>query len=801
MRQNTLWFNQVGLNDVSLVGGKCASLGEMIQNLSGLGIRVPNGFAVTCDAYQYFLEFNNLVDKVKQKLNEIDYQDEHCLRKKAHEIRQLIQNGEFPSDLESEILQKYNELSQHYLDETGHNSHETDVAVRSSATTEDLGEASFAGQQDTFLNVCGKKNLLEKIKGCFASVFNERAIDYRHNLNFDGFDIKLSVGIQKMVRSDLGSAGVAFSIDTESGNQNVVVINSSYGLGEMVVSGQIEPDEVMLFKPTLKEGYPSIIDKKLGNKTVKMVYNDSIDKRTKIIPVNSEKQPLFSISNEHAIELGKWVLKLEDYYSQVKGHWCPVDCEWAIDGNSNELFIVQSRPETVHSNANKNMLIQYNFLQDTPIPIAEGIAITEKIGSGQVKIILDIENYDEEFNEGDILVTTFTSPDFEPLMKKASAVIAEVGGRSSHCAIICRELQIPCVTGVPDATKLFKNNQVVTVSCNQGSTGFIYNGFVPFEKTETPLENLPDPPVKINMNVASPNEAFNYAKIPNQGVGLCRLEFIINNYIKVHPLALINVHQLENEKIKSEILELISGYQNPQDYFIEKMVYGLSRIGAAFYPHDVIVRTSDFKSNEYANLLGGSLYEPHEENPMIGWRGAVRYYSKEYRPAFDLECRALKIVRDTIGLTNIHVMFPFVRTVKELKNVQEILALHGLERGNNGLKHALMCELTSNVILADDFAPHIDYASIGSNDLQMSAIMCSRDDALVQHLYNEEEPCLERLISMAIKTYQQHGVKVGICGERPSIDLDFFNFLVKEGIDSISLSPHSVIKTLMSLKK
>lgn len=788
-----LWFKEIGLDDVELVGGKCASLGEMIRNLDKLEIKVPNGYAITCESYQYFLEHNNLVIKIKEKLSEIDYEDELCLRKKAYEIRQLIQNGEYPEDLKEDIIRMYKELSKEYNEEN------IDVAVRSSATTEDLGEASFAGQQDTYLNVRGKNILLEKVKNCFASVFNERAIDYRHNYNFDDFNIKLSVGVQKMVRSDLGSAGVSFSIDTESGNENVIIINSSYGLGEMVVSGQIEPDEIILFKPKLKEGYNSIIDKKLGNKTDKMVYNDNIDKRTKIIKVDYEKIDKFSISNEHSLQLGKWVIKLEKYYTKVKGHWCPVDTEWAIDGITNELYIVQARPETVYSNLNKNILVQYKFIENLPKPITEGIAITEKIGSGKGKIILDIENNNNNFNEGDILITTFTSPDFEPLMKKASAVIAEVGGRSSHCAIICRELQIPCITGIKDATKIFKNNQELTVSCNQGAIGYIYEGLIKYEKVETELNNLPEPKVKINMNVASPNEAFKYAKIPNKGVGLCRLEFIINNYIKVHPLALLNINKIEDIKIKEEILELIKGYKNAEEYFIEKMVCGLSRIGAAFYPYDVIVRTSDFKSNEYANLLGGQYFEPNEENPMIGWRGAVRYYSKEYKPAFELECKALKKVRDIIGLNNIHIMFPFVRTVKELKNIQEILVEHGLERGNNGLKHALMCELTSNVILAEDFAPHIDYASIGSNDLQMSAIMCSRDDQLVQHLYNEEEPCLEKLISMAIKTYKQNGVEVGICGERPSIDLKFFNFLVNEGIDSISLSPHSVIKTLLNL--
>jgi len=788
----TYWLNEVNLGDVSKVGGKCASLGEMIQNLDKMKIKVPFGFAVSCYAYQTFLEYNNLLDIIDEKLRLINYNDEKSIREISKEIRTLIQNGDFPEKMTEEIIQKYIELSNMY------NIDETDVAVRSSATTEDLENASFAGQQDTYLNVIGKGSLLEKIKNCFASIFNERAVDYRHNLNFDSFDIKLSVAIQKMVRSDLGSAGVCFSIDTESGNNNVVVINSSYGLGEMVVSGQVEPDEFIIFKPKLFEGYNSIIDKKLGNKTEKMVYNDSIEKRVKKIPVKDDLFFKFSLSDENAIKLSKWVCEIEKYYTEVKGHWCPVDIEWAYDGILNELFIVQSRPETVISNKNNNILTSYNFTQSLPEPIAEGIAVGDKIGSGTVNVLMELG--EKEFKEGSVLVAPITDPDWEPLMKKASAIVCEKGGRTCHASIVARELGIPAIVGVKNCTKRLKDNQMITVSCNQGDIGYIFNGKILYEKVEQELDNLPEPPVKIMMNVGNPASAFINAKIPNSGVSLAREEFILSSFIKIHPMALLHPERIEDINKRNELYNMIKGYKNGAEYFIERLAFGIGRIAGAFYPNPVILRTGDMKTNEYRLLFGGEYFEPDERNPMIGYRGCSRYYDENYKEAFGLECLAIKRVREKMGLDNLIVMLPFCRTVDECIKTQSVMKEYGLERGVNGFQLYLMAEIPSNFILADKFLDHCDGFSIGSNDITQLALGLDRDNELLQHIYNEEDETVKEMIKNIIKTCKRRGKKIGICGQGPSDKLSFAKFLIDEGIDSLGLIPESVIKTIISLQ-
>ena len=797
----TKWLIDTNLSEVELVGGKNASLGEMISNLSALGINVPNGFVVSAKAYDEFLSFNNLHEKISEILDSIDYDDAINLRKNAQKIRILIQNGEYPDNLRNEILDMYKELSKKYnQDEIL----ELDVAVRSSATTEDLQDASFAGQQDTYLNVRGETQLLDKIKSCFASVFNERAIDYRHELNFSSMNVKLSVCIQKMVRSDLSSAGVAFSIDTESGNENVIVINSSYGLGEMVVSGQVGPDEFLVFKPTLKNGYQSIIDKRKGDKGMKMIYSDSQDKRTKTIPVEKHRREKFSLDDVKILQLARWVCKLEKYYTQKYGRWCPVDVEWAIDGTTNELFIVQARPETVHSNKDTNHLVTYSFEKDVEKKLlGKGVAVGDKIASGKVKVMysLDTRQNDIVFEPGDVLVAEITDPDWEPIMKKASAIVTEKGGRTCHAAIVARELGVPAIVGVNNATELLNNNEPVTISCAEGDVGFIYEGEVPFKKEETQINELPELPVKIMMNVASPDQAFQFGRLPNAGVGLAREEFIINNFIKVHPLALLHPEKVTDDDVKEEIAKMTLGYNSPRMFFIRKLAYGIARIAAAFYPNDVIVRFSDFKSNEYANLLGGKYFEPHEENPMIGWRGASRYYSEAYEEAFGLECEAIKYVREIMGLKNVVVMIPFCRTIKECIQVQEVMRKFGLERGINGLRLFLMCEIPANVIEAEDFCQHVDGFSIGSNDLTQLTLGLDRDSELVQHIYDERNTSVKRMISWAIKACKKHGKKIGICGQGPSDFPDFAKFLIDEGIDSMSLTPDSVIKTIFKLNE
>ena len=802
--KNILWFNEINLSDVNIVGGKCASLGEMTSNLTSLGIRVPFGFAITTHAYDTFISHNNLDNSIKNDLSQITYQTHTNLSRIAQKIRKDIQNGSFPPKLETEILNAYKQLSNKYTDDSGLHNDETDVAVRSSATCEDSSENSFAGQHETFLNVRGKCNLLEKIKSCFASLYNERAVDYRHNIHVSESNIKLSVAIQKMVRSDLGSAGVAFSLDTESGNNNVIVINSAFGLGELVVSGQVEPDEVILFKPTLEQNKHAIIDKKIGNKIDKLVYSDNADKRVKLIPVKQENYYKMSISNEHSHELGQWILKLEKYYSKKYGKPTPVDTEFAIDGINKQLFCVQCRPETVHSNNNNNKLIQYEFTEKLPEPIASGIAVGDSIAYGKVHIITSMDNRIEgnEFKNGEILVSEITDPDYEPLMQKSAGIVCEKGGRTAHAAIIARELNKPAIVGVRGALHTLKDGQTITIDCSQGDTGFIYDGHIPFNKKEIILDNLPKPPVSIMLNVGNPSQALRASRIPYcDGVSLAREEFILASYIKIHPMACLYPEKITNPNDLQEFQNITSGYNTPKEYFIDKMSMGISKIAAAFYPKPVILRTMDFKQEELKSLFCGKYFETAEErNGLIGFRGCARYYSPEYKEAFGLECKAIKRVRDELGLTNLIVMLPFCRKLEECDKVQEVMKEYGLERGKNGLQLYLMAEIPSNFVLAEQFIQKCDGFSIGSNDITMLALGCDRDSELVAHLYNEEDEAVKEMIKMAINACKKYNKKIGICGQGPSDKIKFAKWLIDAGIDSLGLIPESVIKTILELQ-
>ena len=791
----TVDLNEVSMKDINLVGGKNASLGEMIQNIESMGIKVPNGFAVTTKAYREFIDFNGLRGQIIDLVSGLDDSDLPELRRVGSEVRQLIRNGIFPSHIKSEIREKYLELSKSYDKKM------IDVAVRSSATAEDLPDASFAGQQETFLNVRGSESILEAVRNCFASLFTDRAISYRNTFKYSHFDIALSVCVQKMVRSDMSASGVAFSLDPESGFKDVVVVNSSFGLGEMIVQGAVSPDEFIIFKPSLKQGFSSIIEKKIGNKDKKMIYGEDHGKLTKIVNVNDEDKEKFSISDQQALQIAHWVSSIENYYSKLKGYWCPMDIEWAIDGITGDLFIVQARPETIHSQNKTKKLVEYHVQSKGAKPIVTGIAVGDRVSSGKVVIMNSVDgNINEHlFEEGSILVTEMTDPDWEPIMKKASAIITNKGGRTCHAAIVAREMGLPAIVGCLNATEVLKEKQIVTVSCAEGDAGFVYDGYVEYNKTETNLDDLPSVKTPIMLNVASPDIAFKFAHLPNAGVGLAREEFIINNYIRVHPMALLKHKELGDENLSEQIRKITLGYENEETFFIKRLSYGIARIASSFHPNKVIVRLSDFKSNEYYNLLGGSYFEPIEENPMIGWRGASRYYSEEYEPAFAMEIKAIKRVREKMGLDNVVVMIPFCRTVGELLKVYETMEKHGLKRGENGLEVYLMAELPSNIFMADEFAKHIDGFSIGSNDLTQLILGLDRDSALVAHIYDERNTAVKRAISHLIKVSKEHGVKVGICGQGPSDFPDFAQFLVEEGIDSISVTPDSLLKTLKAL--
>jgi len=791
-------LHEVGLHDLDKVGGKNASLGEMLQNLKQLGIRIPGGFIITVAAYRHFILENKLDESIHSIINSINFDDIESLRRGGLQVRQLIKNSKFPQELSKMIITKYYELSALY------DQQETDVAVRSSATAEDLPDASFAGQQETYLNVRGPASLVNAVRNCFASLFTDRAISYRHSFGYDHFSIGLSVCVQKMVRSDLGASGVAFSLDTESGFKEVVVINASFGLGEMIVQGSVSPDEYIVFKPTLNENFSPIIEKKLGVKDKMMVYGDDPDERVKIIPTDRGLRDRFCLSDENILKLAKWVQKIEEYYTNKKQKWTPMDVEWAIDGLSKELFIVQARPETIHSQKNHRIITEYKINDNNRADkiILKGIAVGDKIASGKVNILYSLDKRvteGHEFKAGDILVTEMTDPDWEPIMKKASAIITNKGGRTCHAAIVARELGVPAIVGTLNGTEELSDGQMVTVSCGEGDEGIVYKGAIEFVKEEYNLDNLPTVRTPLMLNVASPSMAFNFSHYPNSGVGLAREEFIINNYIQIHPLALLRHKKMNDEALTAIIEKRIRGFEDEEDFFIKKLSYGIAKIAAAFYPNKVIVRFSDFKSNEYYNLLGGNHFEPEEENPMIGWRGASRYYSAEYKEAFGLECKAIKKVREVMGLKNVVVMIPFCRTVTELKKVHEVMQQYGLKRGDDGLELFLMAELPSNVLMADEFAKHIDGFSIGSNDLTQLTLGLDRDSSLVAHIYDERNEAVKRTITMLIETAKKYKVKVGICGQGPSDFPDFAQFLVDQGIDSISVTPDSLVKTVKAI--
>ena len=792
-------LSEVKLSDLELVGGKNASLGEMIQNLGERGVHVPEGFALTVDAYWEFIKFNNFDAQIRTLAGNIDHDDLVSLRRTGLEIRQLIRNGEFPEQMKKEIKEKYLELSKKYKQEA------TDVAVRSSATAEDLPDASFAGQQETYLNVRGPQQILSAVRNCFASLFTDRAISYRDKFNYDHFNIGLSVCVQKMVRSDLASSGVAFSLDTESGFKDVVLINGSYGLGESVVQGTVSPDEFLIFKPTLKEGYEAIIEKKMGKKENKIIYSTDSKQLVKTVHVGNTQQNQFCISDDQALQLAGWVREIEDYYSKLKGHWCPMDIEWAVDGLSGELFIVQARPETIHSRKEASDLIEYQIEKPTDIQIRlEGIAVGDKIGQGKVQKMYSLDGRDgsfdgSKFKDGDILVTEMTDPDWEPIMKKASAIITNKGGRTCHAAIVAREMGVPAIVGTGDGTEVLFNGEEFTVSCAEGDVGKVYEGIIPFKENKVRLDDLPQTKTPLLLNVASPDLAFKFSRIPNQGVGLAREEFIINNFIQAHPLALLKHKELNDPDLSEKIEVLCRGYADEETFFVKRLSYGIAKIAAAFYPKEVIVRLSDFKSNEYYNLLGGKYFEPTEENPMIGWRGASRYYSEAYEYAFGMECKAIQRVREKMGLTNLTIMIPFCRTVEELEKVYGVMKKYGIERGKNGLKVFLMAELPSNILMAEEFAAQIDGFSIGSNDLTQLTLGLDRDSALVAHIYNERNPAVKRSITKLIEVAKRTNTKVGICGQGPSDYPDFAQFLVKEGIDTISVTPDSMLKTIKAI--
>ena len=788
-RSLILWFDQVGISDIGLVGGKNASLGEMIQQLVSKGVKVPNGFATTAYAFRYFIEKAGLKAQLSSLFADLDVDDVHKLQQTGKQARSLIMQTDFPVELTDAIAQAYLQLCQKY-------GKDTDVAVRSSATAEDLPDASFAGQQETYLNVHSTPGVLAACHRCFASLYTDRAISYRHHRGFDHLEVALSVGVQKMVRSDLACSGVMFSIDTETGFKNAVLLSAAYGLGENVVQGAVNPDEYSVFKPTLKQGFRPILKKRVGSKELKMVYDDG-SKFTKNLLVDEASRAKYALEDEEILQLAKWACVIEDHYSQVHNQYTPMDMEWAKDGITGELFIVQARPETVQSQKSQNILRSYHFTsKDARSPLIIGRSVGEAIGQGAARIVVDINKIDQ-FRAGEVLVTHRTDPDWEPIMKKASAIVTNSGGKTCHAAIIAREMGIPAIVGTNNATEVLKNGQEITISCAEGEEGRVYAGLLPFEVREVLLENLPRTRTKILMNVGNPSEAFGFSAIPNDGVGLARLEFIIANYIQVHPLALIHYDKLEDEPVKAKIAKLTQLYEYKPQYFIDKLARGVATIAAAFYPNPVIVRMSDFKTNEYANLLGGRQFEPKEENPMLGWRGASRYYDERYSRAYALECYALKRVRDEMGLTNVIPMIPFCRTPDEGKRVIAEMAKHGLERGVNGLEVYVMCELPSNVIMAEEFSQVFDGFSIGSNDLTQLTLGLDRDSALVSHLFDERNEGVKRMVQMAIASAKKNHRKIGICGQAPSDYPEFAKFLVEQGIDSISLNPDSVLKTLL----
>ncbi|MGR5337106.1 phosphoenolpyruvate synthase [Vibrio gigantis] len=784
MQNNTLWFNGLSMEDVDKVGGKNASLGEMVSNLSNAGVSVPNGFATTSYAFNDFLDYKGLDERIHQLLDELDVEDVDALRKTGATIRQWVLDAPFPESLEQDIRDNYRELIE--------DNEELSVAVRSSATAEDLPDASFAGQQETFLNVKGIDAVLEATKHVYASLFNDRAISYRVHQGFDHRGISLSAGIQRMVRSDKASSGVMFTLDTESGFDQVVFITSSWGLGEMVVQGAVNPDEFYVHKPMLESGHYPIVKKTFGSKLIKMIYstNQEIGKQVDIIDTDTQERNEFSLNDEEIKELAKQAMIIEKHYQR------PMDIEWAKDGIDGKLYIVQARPETVCSQSDQNVIERYELNNKADV-LVEGRAIGQRIGSGPVRLVDSLDQM-SLVQEGDVLVTDMTDPDWEPVMKKASAIVTNRGGRTCHAAIIARELGIPAIVGCGTATSNLNDGDTVTVSCSEGETGYVYQGELDFEIKRSEVDELPMLPTKVMMNVGNPDRAFDFAQIPNEGVGLARLEFIINKMIGIHPKALLNF-DAQTDELKAEISERIRGYKDPIDFYVSKLTEGIATIASAFWPKRVIVRMSDFKSNEYSNLVGGKTFEPHEENPMLGFRGASRYISPVFEDCFELETQAIKRVRNEMGLKNVEIMIPFVRTPSEAASVIDILAKFDLRRGDQGLKVIMMCELPSNAILADEFLKYFDGFSIGSNDMTQLTLGLDRDSGDVAHLFDERNPAVKAMLKMAIDAAAKAGKYVGICGQGPSDHDDLAEWLMEQGISSVSLNPDTVIDTWLKL--
>ena len=784
MQQYVLWYQELGMGDVNKVGGKNASLGEMISNLANAGVQVPGGFATTSFAFNEFLEQSGLNQKIYETLEALDVDDVNALATAGAQIRQWVIDTPFHSEFEQVVRESYDKLASETSDAS--------FAVRSSATAEDMPDASFAGQQETFLNVKGFDAVLVAIKHVFASLFNDRAISYRVHQGYDHKGVALSAGVQRMVRSDAAASGVMFTMDTESGNNDVVFVTSSFGLGEMVVQGAVNPDEFYVHKPSLTAGHKAVVRRNIGSKLIQMVYSDDLShgKQVKIEDVPAEMRRQFSISDEEVMELAKQAMIIEKHYGR------PMDIEWAKDGNDGKLYIVQARPETVRSREDVQLIERFHLKTKSEV-IGEGRAIGHKIGNGTAKVLASIEDMDQ-IQEGDVLVTDMTDPDWEPIMKRASAIVTNRGGRTCHAAIIARELGVPAVVGCGDITDKIKHGQEVTVSCAEGDTGYIYEGIQEFDVMSSRVDAMPELPMKIMMNVGNPDRAFDFARLPNEGVGLARLEFIINRMIGIHPKALLEFND-QSAELQQEIHEMIAGYESPVEYYVARLVEGIATIASAFHPKKVIVRMSDFKSNEYANLVGGDRYEPEEENPMLGFRGASRYISESFRDCFALECEAIKRVRNEMGLTNVEIMIPFVRTLEEGRQVIELLKEQGLERGKDGLRVIMMCELPSNALLADQFLEIFDGFSIGSNDLTQLTLGLDRDSGIISHLFDERNEAVKALLAMAIKAAKAKGAYVGICGQGPSDHADFAAWLVEQGIDTVSLNPDTVIDTWLYL--
>ena len=778
-----VWFDALGMGDVSRVGGKNASLGEMIAGLGEAGVMVPGGFATTADAYREFLRSNALEKRIGETLGALNVGDVKALSQAGASTRKLIEDASLGEDLEREIREAYATMA---------NGEALAVAVRSSATAEDLPEASFAGQQETFLNVCGTDDVIGAVKSVYASLFNDRAIAYRTHQGFPHEQVALSVGVQRMVRADTGSSGVIFTLDTESGFEDVVFITSSFGLGEMVVQGQVNPDEFYVYKPALAAGRRAILRRERGSKAVKMVYSDDPAERVTILDTPEDERQRFSLSDAEVEQLARYAVSIEAHYGR------PMDIEWAKDGDSGELFILQARPETVQSRSQMQYLERFELKdEDKGKVLASGRSIGQRIGSGRARLVLDVAQM-HRVEPGDVLVTDMTDPDWEPIMKRAAAIVTNRGGRTCHAAIIARELGIPAVVGTRDATRTVEEGEEVTVSCAEGDTGYVYDGACGFEVQKLDIETMPELPFKISLNVGNPERAFDFRRLPNAGVGLARLEFVISNSIGVHPQALLDFDELPSE-LRASIEKRIAGYASPVEFFVQKLVEGVSTIAAAFWPKPVIVRLSDFKSDEYANLIGGPRYEPEEANPMLGFRGACRYLSADFAKCFEMECQALRFVREEMGLENVEIMVPFIRTLDEAKNVIALLAGQGLERGKNGLKLIMMCEVPSNALLADQFLEHFDGFSIGSNDLTQLTLAVDRNSGLVATLFDERDASVKILLHQAIQACRKAGKYVGICGQGPSDYPDLARWLMEEGIESLSLNPDSVVETWLFL--